>query len=76
MATAAQHRLTPASDTTPVIVRIPERELSGAQWASRFPGSRNTSDLAESFKNNVISFKSAIEAAGGLVSVNATFRPK
>jgi len=76
MATAAQHRLTPATDTTPVIVRIPEKELSGAQWANRFPGSASTNDLVSPFKENVNAFIAALKAAGASVRISATYRPK
>jgi len=76
MATAAQHRLTPASDTTPVIVRIPERELSGAHWVSRFPGSNSTTDLISPFREKADAFISALRAAGASVVMIATYRPK
>ncbi len=70
-----QATLTPASDQTPAVARIPERELSGAQWVSRFPTSASVSDLAEPFQSNVASFFNAISVAGGATRVSATYRP-
>jgi hypothetical protein len=74
MATA-ENRLTPVSDRTPAIVSIPDKELSGDQWVSRFTGSARLDDLIEPFQTNVRSFKSAIEAAGASVRISATYRP-
>jgi len=60
-----------ASDATFVTVA----ENSGAQWVSRFPGSRSTDDLAEPFQSNVNRFLDALTAAGANVHVSATHRP-
>jgi hypothetical protein len=67
--------LTPVSDRTPAIVSIPDKELSGDQWVSRFTESAKLDDLIEPFQTNVRSFKSAIEAAGASVRISATYRP-
>jgi hypothetical protein len=67
-------RLTPHTDPTPAVVEV-ERELSGAQWCARFPGSKDVSKLRPSFQLPVSDFISAIESAGGSVKVNATYRP-
>lgn len=75
MATA-QAALTPTADTKPVTVRIPAKELSGAQWVSRFPGSVSTSDLTPDFRAKVDKFIAAIKTAGGSEKISATFRPK
>jgi hypothetical protein len=75
MATA-QATLTPVADTTPATVSIPAKELSGAQWVARFPGSASLSDLESSFSAKVKAFISAMELAGGSVAISATFRPK
>jgi D-alanyl-D-alanine dipeptidase len=45
------------------------------QWVGRFPGSVSASDLAEDFRSATNSFIGAIEAAGGSVSISATYRP-
>jgi D-alanyl-D-alanine dipeptidase len=74
MATA-QAVLTPTTDTTPAVVSIEARELSGAQWVERFPTSRDIEDLIEPFRANVQTFFAAIAAAGGSTSVSATYRP-
>jgi hypothetical protein len=67
-------RLTPHTDPTPAVVER-ERELSGAQWCARFPGSKDVSKLRPSFQLPVSDFISAIESAGGSVKVNAAYRP-
>lgn len=74
MATA-QAQLTPTSDTTPAVVSIPARELSGAQWVARFPGSNSVSDCGAPFAANLQSFISAMKAGGATVTVSATYRP-
>ncbi len=74
MATA-QARLTPTTDTTPAVVSIPAKEPSGAQWVSRFPGSRDIDDCATPFKEALQSFVDALEEAGAKVRLSATFRP-
>jgi D-alanyl-D-alanine dipeptidase len=74
MATA-QAALTPTTDTAPAVISIPAKELSGAQWVARFPTSTAISDLTPSFQTAVNSFLAAITAAGGSVTVSATYRP-
>lgn len=74
MATA-QATLTPTTNTAPAVVSIPAKELSGAQWVSRFPGSTAITDLAPSFQTSVNSFLAAINAAGGSTTISATYRP-
>lgn len=51
-------------------------EPSGAAWVARFPTSRSVDDLAAPFASAVADFVAAIRAAGGTVSISATFRPK
>lgn len=70
-----QARLTPTSDTTPAVVSIPGREPSGAQWVSRFPGSRDINDCTSPFKESLTSFVAALGGAGAKVRLSATFRP-
>lgn len=53
----------------------PAPELSGRQWASRFPTSKKVEDLAPAFRQNVTRFIHAIESAGGQVAISATRRP-
>lgn len=67
--------LTPSNDTNPAVARIPERELSGADWCARFPGSSSTDDLDGDFKTGVKLFISALKQAGSSVSIAATYRP-
>lgn len=59
----------------PVVVVVAVRELSGAAWVARFPGSRSTDDLVSPFRENVASFISALQAAGATVTIAATLRP-
>lgn len=75
MATA-QRVLTLTTDQTPAVVNVSSKELSGVQWVSRFPTSRAVSDLSEKFQSNVNQFISAVQQAGGSVSIAATYRPK
>ncbi len=49
--------------------------LSGPMWVKKFPGSSSISDLTPSFRTKVNKFIAAIEAAGGEVRIEATFRP-
>jgi len=70
-----QATLTPASDPTPAVARAPERELSGADWCTRFLGSTSTDDLDDDFKTGVKSFIGAMKQGGASVSVAATYRP-
>jgi len=74
MATA-QATLTPTANTTPAVVSIPARELSGAHWCPRFPGTADIADLIQPFRSNVTAFFGAIDAAGGTTTVSATYRP-
>lgn len=67
--------LTPTNDTAPAVARIPERELSGADWCARFPGSSLTDDLDGDFKTGTKSFISALKQGGASVSIAATYRP-
>lgn len=73
----AKHKatLTPSSNAAPAVVRIPEQELSGACWCSRFMGSNSTDDLDGEFKTGTESFVSAMRKAGASVNISATYRP-
>ncbi|MYN09091.1 peptidoglycan-binding domain-containing protein [Pseudoduganella aquatica] len=51
------------------------KELSGAQWARRFPGSRDTKDLNGTFRHAVEDFIHAMTEAGIKVEIDATYRP-
>ncbi len=70
-----QAALTPTADTTPAVAKIPAKELSGEQWVDRFPTSTTVDKCVSPFKDNLNSFKAALEAAGATVSIAATFRP-
>lgn len=74
MATA-QAPLTPTSDTTPAVISVPAKELSGAQWVARFPGSSSVEDLEAAFQGCVNKFLAAITEAGGSYRISATYRP-
>lgn len=50
------------------------KELSGAAWVSRFPGSSSTNDLSGGFRSSVNNFIRALTAARATVSISATFR--
>lgn len=52
-----------------------DNELSGAQWAQRFKGSKDTKDLALAFRYPVNAFIDAMTEAGIKVRVAATYRP-
>lgn len=67
--------LTPASNTTPATVSVPTRELSGAQWVSRFPTSASLDDLVSPFRAAATNFVAALGAAGATVVIAATRRP-
>ncbi|MBZ8142478.1 peptidoglycan-binding domain-containing protein [Rubrivivax gelatinosus] len=67
--------LTPTTDTTPAVVRLPAAEPSGAIWVSRFPGSASVSTLVSPFKDSVVAFLVALRAAGATVTISATWRP-
>jgi len=50
-------------------------QISGAAWVAKFPTSRSLSDLTPTFSSAVTSFIAAITAAGGSVTISATYRP-
>jgi hypothetical protein len=54
----------------------PMSENSGAQWVARFPTSRDLADLAEPFRTKATKFVHAMQAAGMVVSIAATYRPR
>ncbi|MFY9459759.1 hypothetical protein [uncultured Aquabacterium sp.] len=68
--------LTPRTDTTPAVADVPARDKSGAHWVGRFPGSASLDDLAAGFRAGATAFIGAIQAAGGRVTVVATYRPR
>jgi hypothetical protein len=76
MATTVTAQLTPRTDTTPAVAEVSAEERSGPQWVSRFPGSASVDELAPTFKSSVMAFIAAIRAAGGSVSIAATYRPR
>jgi len=49
--------------------------LSGANWVNKFPTSNSVDDLSGIFKTDVQNFLAAIKAAGGSVTISATYRP-
>ncbi|QNP50373.1 hypothetical protein H9K75_02840 [Diaphorobacter aerolatus] len=49
--------------------------MSGASWVNEFPTGTSTADLTPSFRDAVNAFIAAIDAAGGSVSISATYRP-
>ncbi|EON5703371.1 peptidoglycan-binding domain-containing protein [Escherichia coli] len=51
------------------------KELSGALWVSRFPGSSSTNDLQGTFRASVDNFLRALGNARARVSISATYRP-
>lgn len=53
----------------------PTLEASGSQWVARFPTSTSLADLTPTFGTAVASFIAAIKAAGGSVTISATYRP-
>jgi hypothetical protein len=53
-------------------------EPSGAQWCTRFPGSKSVDDLVEPFKTSIRRFLAALNAVTSAtvrVDIAATFRP-
>ncbi|MCP1291239.1 hypothetical protein NK214_13650 [Chromobacterium sp. S0633] len=64
------------SEATPVVVTIPEPELSGMAWVERYPGSNSLSELEPAFQANVRAFIEALKAAGATVRVASTYRPE
>lgn len=67
-------QLTPTSDTTPAVVVI-DKELSGAQWCARYPGSVLVTTLRPSFQLCVSNFLWALQQSGAKYSISNTFRP-
>lgn len=53
----------------------PQDQLSGPQWAPKFPGSKSIADLKGDFRTHVQQFIGAMNAAGITVTVIATYRP-
>lgn len=51
------------------------KELSGAHWARRYQGSKDTKDLNGIFRHAVEDFISAMTEAGIKVKIDATYRP-
>jgi hypothetical protein len=51
------------------------RELSGFAWVDRFPTSKSTEMLAESFRRKCEAFLKALADAGATVDISATLRP-
>lgn len=66
--------LTPTTNTAPATVSVTP-ELSGPVWCNRFPGSRETAALTSDFRDKCDAFIAAIEAAGGMKNIAATYRP-
>jgi hypothetical protein len=66
--------LTPTTNTAPAIVSVTP-ELSALVWCKRFPGSHDTATLTPDFRDKCNAFIAAIRAAGGLVGIDATYRP-
>ncbi|USX14051.1 D-alanyl-D-alanine carboxypeptidase family protein [Oxalobacteraceae bacterium OTU3CAMAD1] len=52
-----------------------DTEPSGAQWAQRFKGSKDTKDLACTFRKAVDAFVEAMTKAGIQVRISSTYRP-
>ena len=50
-------------------------ELSGPNWANKFPTSSATADLIQPFRGNTERFIAAMRGAGISVIISATFRP-
>jgi hypothetical protein len=67
-------QLTPTTDLSPAVVKV-GLQLSGPEWVSCFPGSRDTSTLVPEFRVAVDSFIDAMRAAGVQVRPQSTFRP-
>jgi hypothetical protein len=76
MATTVTAELTPTADTTHAVADVPAKEKSGAAWVAKFPGSDSLSDLDPTFGAKATTFIDAIKAAGGTVSIAATYRPR
>ena len=67
-------QVTSTTDTAPVVVKV-EKELSGAQWCIRFPGSKTITTLEPRFQQGVSNFLLALQQAGAQYHLNATYRP-
>ncbi len=52
-----------------------KKELSGAQWARKYPGSSNIRDLRGTFRQAVEEFLEAMAEAGIRVTIDAALRP-
>lgn len=52
-----------------------KKDLSGAQWARKYPGSSNIRDLRGTFRQAVEEFLEAMAEAGIRVTIDATLRP-
>jgi len=50
--------------------------LSGSDWVSKFPTSKEVADLASPFREDVESFIAALQDAGASIDISATYRPK
>lgn len=48
---------------------------SGPEWCELFPTSRSVDDLSSPFKEGVIAFLRALDTAGVLTIISATYRP-
>ncbi|NHR05273.1 M15 family metallopeptidase [Chromobacterium haemolyticum] len=64
------------SEATPVVVTIPEPELSGMAWVERYPGSNSLSELEPAFQANVRAFIDAMMTAGARIRIASTYRPE
>jgi hypothetical protein len=66
-----------AANISSTVTSVPHAalEVSGAQWVTRYPTSTSLGDLTPAFSKAVTSFIAAIEAAGGSVTISATYRP-
>ena len=66
--------LTPMANQTPAVVSS-TKELSGAVWVGRFPGSTSTTALTPEFRACVEPFIAAMRAGFSTVQIANTFRP-
>lgn len=73
--TAAIERPSTSKSVARRLADQPGTELSGAQWAQRFKGSKDTRDLACTFRKAVEAFIDAMTAAGIKVRISSTYRP-
>ena len=73
----AQNAITPAATAAEAqaAAPTPQRELSGRAWVEKFPTGTSTDDLTPAFRDSVNAFIAAVRAAGGSVSIAATYRP-